>query len=489
MTADALPEIIQGGMGVGVSGWELAKAVSIAGGLGIISGVALDAQLIRKLQLGDINGHIRQALSHFPLKKLANQIVERYFVEGGIDETKAFKPVLLPSLDQTEFAEGVTIAGNFVEVHLAKEGHSNPVGINYLEKIQMATPSALYGAMLAGVDYVVAGAGIPAEFPSLIEDLSYGKESHISVDVIGAKDRKFSIGIIPKLKDKIKRPKFFAIVASHVLANFLARSDRTKPDGFVVESPIAGGHSAPPRGHLVLDDAGQPIYGERDVVDFSKMKEIGLPFYIAGSMASKEGLQSAKELGASGVQVGSAFALCKESAMNDDIKHEIINKSLDGTLEVFNDPVSSPTGFPFKVAKLDKTVSDEVVYKERKRVCDAGYLRVPVLDENNEITYRCSAEPEKAFVRKGGNMDETSERRCLCNGLLATIGLGQRRPIKSLVGRRSKTEYDNENLSERIWREEPPIVTMGQDMSFLKPIVSKYGLDYSAKDVIDYMTA
>ena len=112
---------------------------------------------------------------------------------------------------QTEFAEGVTIAGNFVEVHLAKEGHSNPVGINYLEKIQMATPSALYGAMLAGVDYVVAGAGIPAEFPSLIEDLSYGKESHISVDVIGAKDRKFSIGIIPKLKDKIKRPKFFAL--------------------------------------------------------------------------------------------------------------------------------------------------------------------------------------------------------------------------------------------------------------------------------------
>ena len=32
--------------------------------------------------------------------------------------------------------------GNFVEVWLAKEGHDGLVGMNFLEKVQLATPSA-----------------------------------------------------------------------------------------------------------------------------------------------------------------------------------------------------------------------------------------------------------------------------------------------------------------------------------------------------------
>ena len=66
------------------------------------------------------------------------------------------------------------MAGNFVEVYLAKQGHYGPVGINYLEKVQMATPAAAYGAMLAGVDYVLMGAGIPAEIPGLLDSFAAG---------------------------------------------------------------------------------------------------------------------------------------------------------------------------------------------------------------------------------------------------------------------------------------------------------------------------
>ena len=43
------------------------------------------------------------------------------------------------------------MAANFVEVFLAREGHVHPVGINFLEKIQMPHLPSLYGAMLAGV--------------------------------------------------------------------------------------------------------------------------------------------------------------------------------------------------------------------------------------------------------------------------------------------------------------------------------------------------
>lgn len=48
--AVALPALIQGGMGVAVSSWPLALAVSAAGQLGVVPGTALDAVLARRLQ-------------------------------------------------------------------------------------------------------------------------------------------------------------------------------------------------------------------------------------------------------------------------------------------------------------------------------------------------------------------------------------------------------------------------------------------------------
>ena len=162
------PAVIQGGMGVGVSGWPLARAVARTGQLGVVSGVALDATLARRLQLGDPGGHLRRALAHFPAPAVAEQILARYFVPGGLDPAQPFRPVprlgLRPSQARTE----LTAAANFAEVFLAKEGHDGTVGINYLEKIQLATPAAVYGAMLGGVDYVLHGGGHPGRHPALL---------------------------------------------------------------------------------------------------------------------------------------------------------------------------------------------------------------------------------------------------------------------------------------------------------------------------------
>lgn len=66
-----LPVLIQGGMGVAVSDWRLARAVSEAGHLGIVSSTALDAVMARRLQLGDPGGHIRRALAAFPVPEAA----------------------------------------------------------------------------------------------------------------------------------------------------------------------------------------------------------------------------------------------------------------------------------------------------------------------------------------------------------------------------------------------------------------------------------
>ena len=80
---EVLPRIIQGGMGVGVSSWKLASTVSRLGQLGVVSGTALDCALARRLQLGDLGGNVRRALSHFPIPDMAQRIVDKYWVEGG----------------------------------------------------------------------------------------------------------------------------------------------------------------------------------------------------------------------------------------------------------------------------------------------------------------------------------------------------------------------------------------------------------------------
>lgn len=464
------PTIIQGGMGVGVSGWRLARAVAAAGQLGVVSGVGLDILLARRLQLGDPDGHLRRALAHFPVPSAAEEILARYYVPGGIGDARAFRAVPKSSLRPKPAAAHLAIAGNFAEVYLAKEGHNGPVGINYLEKLQMATPAAVYGALLAGVDYVLMGAGIPAKIPGLLDALAAGQPGEITVDVGGAPGAPVTVDVDPDALGygnlQVPRPRFVAIVSSNMLAVYLVRDDRTRPDGFVVEGPNAGGHSARPRGPLALDDTGQPLYGPRDHVELEKMSALGIPYWVAGGQASPDGLRDVLSAGAAGIQVGSAFALCAESDLDSNLKTALIERWFAGTLQVRSDPVASPTGFPFKVAQLPGTVAEAAIYSERKRLCDAGALRVPYRDTDGSIGYRCPAEPPRHYVRKGGQGTDTAGRMCLCNGLIATIGLPQRR---------------------QHGKNEPPLVTIGQDLSFLQCLCRPGRYEYKAVDVIDYL--
>src|ERR1700686_3370671 len=131
------PVLIPGGMGAGVSNWRLARAVSLTGQLGVVSSVALDTILSRRLQDGDPGGHMRRGLAMFPYPEMAERILAKYYIAGGKAAGAAYRLVPMPSRVNTRATVELLVVGNFVEVTLAKEGHSNPVGINCLEKIQL----------------------------------------------------------------------------------------------------------------------------------------------------------------------------------------------------------------------------------------------------------------------------------------------------------------------------------------------------------------
>ncbi|BCJ50192.1 2-nitropropane dioxygenase [Actinoplanes sp. NBRC 14428] len=463
--------IIQGGMGVGVSSWRLARTVSRAGQLGVVSGVALDALLARRLQKGDVGGHVRRALARFPVPAVAEAVLARYFVPAGSTGDRPMRPVPKPGLRPRRHRQQLTVVANFVEVFLAKEGHDGVVGVNYLEKIQTATPAAAYGAMLAGVDYVLMGAGLPTEIPRLLDALAEHRPVRLPVTVHGAlpgEEHHVTLDpaeVLGRAGAPLRRPRFLAIVSSATLALYLAREAATRPDGFVLEAPVAGGHSARPRGRLALDDDGEPVYGPRDGIDLPKVAALGLPFWLAGGQSSPERLAAARAAGATGIQVGTAFALCRESGLDQGLKRLLLREVAAGDLVVRNDVRASPTGFPFKMVSLPGTAADDRVYAERPRLCDLGYLRGPYRRTDGSVGFRCPAEPVDEYVRKGGAAEDTVGSRCLCNGLVATVGLGQRRSD----GYR-----------------EPPLVTLGQDLAAVNHLI-RHGDEYTAEDVIAYL--
>ncbi len=464
--------MIQGGMGVAVSDWRLARAVSSEGHLGVVSGTGIDAVLVRRLQLGDPGGHIRRALDAFPVPDVVDDILDRYFIEGGKAPDARFKQKPMGKLKPSRRLEDLLVVGNFVEVWLAKEGHADPVGINYLEKVQAPTLPSLYGAALAGVDYVLIGAGIPRAIPGILDRLAEGLPVEMKVDMKNATPDddpylrfdpvEYGRGVLPP----IERPDFLAIVASHVLATMLTRRVESRVDGFIIEGPTAGGHNAPPRGKAGLNERGEPIYGEKDIPDLAVFRELGRPFWMAGSYARPEQVKHALSEGAVGVQVGTAFAYCEESGLQPRIKARVLEESCQKRARVFTDPIASPTGFPIKVVELAGTLADEKVYVERTRICDLGYLRTAYVDERGKKGWRCPAEPVDDYVRKGGDIADTVGRKCLCNALISNIGLGQIKRDGSL---------------------EPTLVTSGDDVAEVARFLPEGASSYRAKDVIDHL--
>ena len=466
-----IPKIIQGGMGTGVSNWRLAQAVSRIGQLGVVSGTGLDVILARRLQDGDPEGHVRRALSHFPFPKMVQHILDTYFIPDGKAPDSPYRNTGMHTVEGNRGPQSLCIAANFVEVFLAKEGHSNPVGINYLEKIQLPHLPSVYGAMLAGVGVVIMGAGIPLEIPGILDTLVNHESVSYPIRVTGAEAVEIHRMVFdprdfhePETTlSALERPAFLPIVSSDTLATMMVRRATGSIQGFVIEGPLAGGHNAPPRGKLQLSAEGEPIYGPRDVVNLEAFRAMDIPFWLAGSYGSAAGLRTALAEGASGIQVGTAFALCEESGVTTELRRALVKNALEGKVKVFTDPQASPTGFPFKVAHLEGTLSDPEIYQQRKRRCDLGFLQEVYRKADGSFGYRCPAEPVESFVAKGGRIEDTVNRKCLCNTLVSNVGYPQ------YLGN---------------GKHELPMLTLGDDYINAVQFCHPGSLDFTAADVM-----
>ncbi|KAF0107636.1 MAG: 2-nitropropane dioxygenase [Anaerolineaceae bacterium] len=501
-------KLIQGGMGVYVSNWRLAKAVAMERPgvtAGTVSGTALDVVYVRLLQLGDPGGHVRRALAAFDAQfgvVIGRKICDRYLINGGKAPAARFKNSpkhivhaqngsdVIPSPGQQDVPVTLTtsddlvellIATGFAEVWLAKEGHAGNIFINFLHKVELPLIYGMYGAMLAGVDGIIVGAGNPDGLPATSSRLvNHEAVTHNLSVLYREAGEAFNIRFDPRrvadgklAQNPLRRPAFLAIVSLQNLVQALAQSQSGAPDGFIIEHHTAGGHNAGPQGPLKKDSKGQPIYGPDDEPDLQAIRQVGLPFWLAGGYGSREKLQQALAAGAAGVQVGSVFAMTEESGMKATYRSAILNELKNGTDDapLVQTTLFSPTGFPFKVVQLKDTVADEAVFAARRRVCDIGGLQQRGLgklaaDGTRRLFQRCPAAPVEDYVSKRGLPLNTEDRRCLCNGLLSCVGLGQ-------VGNQ------NGDLVE-----EPAIVTLGNHLDGIRRLSRNGQARYWVRDVV-----
>jgi nitronate monooxygenase len=463
------PWLIQGGMGIAISGWPLARAVASAGQLGVVSGTAIDSVFVRRLQDYGVDERLRAVLNRFPVHPIVDEIVNK-FASTKRALSDSYQNIVMLTHRNARHSQDLLVLAAFVEVALAKEGHDGTVGMNLLTKVQMPTAPTLMGAMLAGADYIVMGAGVPTHIPGTLDRLAEGEVVDMPLDIADSEPGASSLSIrfdpsryLPSFK--LHRPKFLGIVSSHVLASALAKRSNGHVDGFVVERPSAGGHNAPPRGKFTVDEDGSPEYGERDRIDYSVLNDLEQPYWIGGGVTTREHVRKALDCGAAGVQVGTLFAYCNESGMDPELRAKIIEEVKTGPIEVKTSLRASSTGYPFKVAMIPGTISDPDTYESRERKCDLGYLREAYAKTDGSLGYRCAAEPVKDYVRKGGKVEDTVGVTCLCNGLMATAGMGQVRSDG---------------------RHEPPIVTSGDCINEIRTLLDG-GDSYSALDVIAHL--
>jgi nitronate monooxygenase len=501
-------KLIQGGMGVHVSNWRLAKTVAMQRPgvtVGTVSGTALDVVYVRLLQLGDPGGHARRALQALDETfgvAVGRSICDRYFIEGGKAPGGRFRsapmqiarthdgrntfpvPTGATTAQPLKLDDDIVellIATGFAEVWLAKEGHPGKIFINFLNKIELPLIYALYGAMLAGIDGVIVGAGNPDGLPALCKQLAEHAAVVHEISVLYRETgEEFMIAFDPKqvaggrfAARPLATPAFLAIVSLEDLAKVLAESKSAPPDGLIIEHHTAGGHNANPLGPLVRDALGQPVYGARDEADLAAIRAVGIPFWLAGGYGSKPKLQEALAAGANGVQAGTVFALAEESGMKPEYRSAILAALKNGVddADLVLTTIFSPTGFSFKVAQLQDTLSEDDVYASRRRVCDIGMLQQRGLskpDEHGQRTLfqRCPAGPIETYIKNRGLERNADERRCLCNGLLSCVGLGQVREIQGEL------------------MEEPAIVTLGNHLDGVRRLSRQGQAHYYVQDVV-----
>ncbi len=314
-------------MGVGVSLHPLAKAVAQEGGVGIVSSACLD-RLVSKRNGKRVNAY-----------------------EAAYEEVSLAK---------------------------AENGVS---GINIMCALVRDYADSVRGALDAGADVIISGAGLPLGLPAI----QPVRDTALIPIVSSAR----ALEIICKKWEKLGY----------------------RPDAVVLEGPLAGGHLGFRVDQITLES--NRLEKLLPPVKEMAMQYGDFPVIVAGGIYTHGDILRYLELGADGVQMGTRFLATDESSASASYKQAVLTTT-DDDIVVAHNP-GSPCGLPFRVIR-QSPMYQSALRRLRKPKCDKGYVLLK--DADGKFTI-CPAKEsnETAF--------------CICNGLLSSSGYnpGEEEPL------------------------------------------------------------
>ncbi len=248
--------IVQGGMGVGISAHRLAGSVAALGGMGTISSI-------------DLRHHHPDLLA--TTRGLRNSPEARTIVDAANREALHREILAARQLSQGRGLLAVNVMRAVSEY------------VHYIEQ-----------SLQSGIDALVVGAGLPLDLPDLAQDYP-------------------EVALIPILSD------------ARGIQLIVKKWERKKrlPDAIVIEHPkYAGGHLGASR----VSDLDHERFNFDQVIpqtlEFFRAAglEGQIPLIAAGGIRTHEDIQRLQALGASGVQLGTPFAVTQECDAHPNFK-------------------------------------------------------------------------------------------------------------------------------------------------------------------------
>jgi nitronate monooxygenase len=302
--------IVQGGMGVGVSASRLAGTTARFGAMGTISSVDL-----RRL-----HPDLWEQTRHLEKESDARELIDQ---------------ANLVALDR-EIRKARTLSqGNGL------------IAVNVMKALS-AYDIYVKQALESGADAVVVGAGLPLDLPDLAQDFP-------------------KAALIPILSD--------ARGVQLVVKKWLKKN--RLPSAIVLEHPrLAGGHLGAAK---VSDLESERFEFETAIPQMIEtFREMGIegqiPIIAAGGISSLADIKRLQSLGASAVQLGTAFAVTQECDANDNFKQVLAGAKPEDIVEFV-----SVAGLPARAVKtpwLEKYIRIEPILKERahaKERCNMAF--------------------------------------------------------------------------------------------------------------------
>ena len=277
--------VIQGGMGVGISLSGLASAVADQGGIGVIASVGIGENE------DDIKTNYKEANKRALIR----------------------------------------------EIQKAREKSSGIIGVNIMVALSDCD-TLVEGAVEAGADLVLIGAGLPLKLPATLplDDLE---------------------SLPTRLVPIVSSPKAVNIICK----NWYKRYNYT-PDAIIVEGPMAGGHLG-----FRKEQIDDPEYalerlveGVLDAVEpYQQQSGKHVSVIAAGGVYTGEDIFKFIQMGADGVQMATRFVATEECDAAQGFKDAHINCSEEDLVII-----TSPVGLPGRAINnefLEKVASGKTI--------------------------------------------------------------------------------------------------------------------------------